>query len=137
MKIFKTKSRKNNSIKPTIFFITVLLISTFSFLPSYVVAVEDSYHQGIISLLQTQYGVIGGTWVLNDNEIDNIATWGGPGFVETSTVSGQSFSQIIIAQSPETQENNWDLNVNTPIVNQINTGDICLLYTSPSPRDRS
>ena len=127
MTVNKPKKRKNNNIKPTIFFISVLLITTFNFLPTYVVAVEDSYHQGVINLLQTQYGVTGGTWVLNDNELDNIATWGGTGFVETSTISGQSFSQIVIAQSPETQENNWDLNVNTPIVNQINTGDICLV----------
>ncbi|MBY9005441.1 MAG: endo-1,4-beta-xylanase, partial [Candidatus Lokiarchaeota archaeon] len=126
MSINKIEIRKKKSIKTTII-IFFIIFSIFGLFPSYSLAADDFYHEEIRNQLNTQYGISGGTWILNDNELNNINLWNGTGFVETTTVTGELFSQSFIANSPETQENNWDLNVNAGIINQINTGDICLI----------
>ncbi len=111
----------------SVVFIFSFVVSFFGILPSYTLAIEDSYHQNLRSQLSSQYGITGGTWILDDNELDNINLWAGTGFIETRTDSGEIFSQSFIAQSPEAQENNWDLSVSAGIINQINTGDVCLI----------
>jgi len=100
----------------------------FLFLFINLYAQEDAYHSNLKTMLQTKYGLTGGTWVFSANEVTNATnTSGGGGTKTVVNIAGQPFtkaSQLAISSVPE---NGWNAGMDLKTIQPVSNGDRLLL----------
>lgn len=105
--------------------ILTLLFITFS---TFLYAQEDSYHTSLKTMLQTKYGVTGGTWVFPANEATNATnTTGGGGTRTVVDISGQSFTKATQLAVTTVPANGWNAGMDLTSAEPIANGDRLLL----------
>ena len=104
--------------------ITVLIVLVSGIL----FAQEDAYHTDLKNMLQTKYGLTGGTWVFAANEVTNATkTTGGGGTKTLVTITGQSFTRATQLAISTVPANGWDAGMALTSVQPVSKGDRLLL----------
>lgn len=103
-------------------------------------AQNDTYHDNLLSQLQNDYGLTGGNWVLEPNEITNADNANHYGHSTTRyTTTGQDFSEVINMDVSGAGANPWNSGYSNPNINTIQQGDrilaIVWLRTVTAPSD--
>lgn len=85
-------------------------------------AQEDTYHSTLRTMLQTKYGITGGSWVFSSNEVTNATNISGGGGTRTLVnIAGQSFTKATQLAITKVPANGWDagmqINNSQPIAN--------------------
>ena len=90
---------------------------------------QDAYHTDLQNILQNDYNLPAGTWVLNDSEAANLNSDFAYGNMNSSdeAVTGQPFSQKVRFQVNAAGNNQWDAGYGIRNVQQMNNGDAALL----------
>ena len=102
----------------------VLLI----FLSFSLFAQNDAYHNTLVSQLQNDFGLTGGSWVLTPNENTNASNAISYGHTVTqNSVTGQAFSKAITLDIAGVGSAPWDAGYFIPNVNAVQQGDRVLV----------
>ncbi|MFT6150604.1 MAG: hypothetical protein ACJAUH_003309, partial [Saprospiraceae bacterium] len=100
------------------------LLLSFLLLSNIILAQNDTYHDTLISQLQSIYGLTGGTWILTPNESTNATNAISYGQTTTQTTTvGQDFSIGINLNIANTGANPWDAGYSNSNINSIQNGD--------------
>jgi hypothetical protein len=75
--------------------------SFFLLLFSFNLVSQDAYHTNLLSQLQNDYGLTGGTFLFGNNETTKLSSMYNYGLTaSTTTVSGEDFTQSLILDAP-------------------------------------
>lgn len=127
-----------NNQKPSM---KILMSLCFILLFINLVAQEDTYHTNLKTLLQTQYGLAGGSWIFSPNEATNANSISGGGGTKTVVnISEQSFTKAIQFAVTTVPANVWDAGINLTTIQPISNGDRLLLIfwarTTKAPNNK-
>jgi endo-1,4-beta-xylanase len=91
-------------------------------------AQEDAYHAGLRAMLQSQYGITGGRWLLGDSEETTLshAVWSRVTTAQTAS-DQPSFTQTLHLTAAEKQPHSWDAYIRFPTTLPTQSGDALLL----------
>ena len=105
--------------------VLVLLIFLVSFPSVHRVHAQDSYHSTLLTQLETEYGVTGGSFVISNTENGVLGRSFNSGNVsqQNVTVTDQSFSRAVRLTVPVRGANPWDYFIGFSLAQGFNQGD--------------
>jgi endo-1,4-beta-xylanase len=105
-----------------------LLLIYFIFLFFNLFAQEDDYHRNLRTLLQTKYGLTGGTWIFTASEVTNATnTTGGGGTRAVVNITDQSFTKATQLAVTTIPANGWNAGMEINISAAVANGDKLLV----------
>lgn len=114
-----------NNLKSTM---RTLLSTCFILLFFNLFAQEDAYHTNLKTMLETKYGISGGSWVFTANEVTNASKISGGGGTKTVVnISDQSFTKAVQFAITTVPANGWDAGISITTIQPVANGDRLLL----------
>ncbi|RMG84612.1 MAG: hypothetical protein D6714_07555, partial [Bacteroidetes bacterium] len=89
---------------------------------------QDAYHAGLQAMLQTDYGLPAGDWVLNDSEAANLEDdyWYGDLSGSNEPATNTPFAQKVHLQINSAGAAQWDAGYGIRNIQPVVVGDVCL-----------
>lgn len=106
-----------------------LVMALFLVILGNTITAQDSYHQSLSKQLSEEFNLTGGTFLLNDTEVENTNTTVSYGniTIANSTETEQTFSQYFSIDVNTEGINPWDAGINIPNVNAVSKNDNVLV----------